>query len=82
MTQAVEIADSYLDFELDGDEARNRLDTLDQRYENLAKDDDVFGLYISMLSTRIGLNESNHNYDKEIIETRNTLASAVGISER
>ena len=82
LTQAVEIADSYLDFELDGDEARNRLDTLDQRYENLAKDDDVFGLYISMLSTRIGLNESNHNYDKEIIETRNTLASAVGISER
>ena len=82
LTQAVEIADSYLDFELDGDEARNRLDTLDQRYENLAKDDDVFGLYISMLSARIGLNESNHNYDKEIIETRNTLASAVGISER
>ena len=82
LKQAVDVADSYLDFELDGDEAQNRLDTLDQRYENLAEDDDAFGFYISMLSTRIGLNESNHNYDKEIIETRNFLASAVGVSER
>lgn len=82
--QSIEIADSYLDFKLDGKKAISQLDTLDERYKGLSEttDYDIIGSQISSLSTRISLNEMSKDYDKNVIETRNTLAIAVGISER
>ena len=79
--QAVEVADLYLDFELEQKDAESRLEKLNERYENLANEDDIFRFDISSLWFDIMM-DKNSNYDKEIIEQRNFLASLVGISER
>lgn len=79
--QAIEVADLYLDFELEQEAAESRLETLNERYEKLAKEDDIIGLYVSSLHLDVMV-DRNYDHDNEITEQRNFLASLVGISER
>lgn len=88
--QAVEVADGYLDGELDYDAASEVLDELDEEMEYVYGNEDPnmddMGVSsdISLLSHAIlmdDLDETSESYD-EVVDKRNDIANAAGIAKR
>ncbi len=84
--QAVSIADKYLDFTLSQQEATDQLDAVYTRFKGLAekdKYDSIVSMYVSTLKLTLVSSGSLGDFnDSNVLESRNTLASELGLKER
>lgn len=90
--QAVEVADAYIDMEIDSDEAEEKLDALEEEMEysfDLAIDDEhkadyTISVDLTLLSSAISndsYDNTSESYDK-VVEARNSLAEDAGLKKR
>ena len=89
--QAVEVADAYIDMEIDSDEAEEKLDALEEEMEYTddlpagdKSGDYVISTDLTLISHAIlmdSIDNTSESYDK-VVEARNSLAEDAGLKKR
>jgi len=89
--QAVEVADAYIDMEIDSDEADEKLDALKEEMEYTddlpaedKSEDYVISTDLTLISHAIlmdSIDNTSESYDK-VVEARNSLAEDAGLKKR
>lgn len=83
--QAVQIADDYLDFKINQDEAIDRMSEISKRFDSIpgdGKSDYLVKLTFSTLNLSIAFADTKSFDDGDVKDARNSLAEEIGMRTR